>query len=78
MAWTIVILILVVFLLYAFAWIVAFPLYLCWMIWSFFRFLLDLVKFNIYPVWDIVYIFVAWILVFLVFRIIFKLIAKNH
>ena len=78
MAWTLVIIILVVFFAHAFAWILAFLPYTLWIFYGFFKAWLDLIKYNLYPVGNIPYLVVSWIIVFWIVYFVIKLIGKRN
>lgn len=78
MAWTIIIILLVAFFAWAFAWVVGFIPFIWWVIFHFFDFLLDLIEFNLYPLWLLPRILVWWSMIFIVVMFFIRLFTKNH
>lgn len=68
MSWTIIKILIVLLLLYAFVWIRSFIPYWRGFLPQAINFFLDLIKYNIYPVWNIVYVVNIWLIMFFVFK----------
>lgn len=67
-----------VFLLYAFQWIISFVPYLLWLFSKFFFYPIEIIAQVIYPVWTIVYVLYTWLTFAFIFLFLFKMISKSY
>lgn len=64
--WTLI----VIFLIYAFQWVLSFFPYLIWLLFKFLYYPVELISQVIYPVWGIVYVVYTWFIFWLVLKLI--------